>query len=217
MMDNKISKRIKRLIAAVLVLFFAIVLFEFLPAAHDGFVDGWNAGQADANAARHGGIRHFVVDIKPTDSHASALKFADGIEFRTFEASGDLMLPELVAPRPAWSNVLSGVLALLGVAAGLTFIVRLVMFAARFPRRRVMSRENVVAMRWIAGSLGTIGVAEFLDTLGVYLWLRGNVALDGYRFVFDPSTTLIVALIIWAMTEIMNLAGKLQNEQELTI
>jgi hypothetical protein len=34
---------------------------------------------------------------------------------------------------------------------------------------------------------------------------------------YSFATAPIVALIIWAMTEIMNLAVKLQNEQELTI
>jgi hypothetical protein len=216
-MDNKVSRRIKLLIASVLVLFFAIVASDFFPAARDGFVEGFNAGRADANAAIYGGSRHVVAEIQPVDFAGSALKFAGGIEFRTWEASGDLVLPETVAERSGWYDVLDMVVAFVTVGAMLTFIIRVVVFAVKFPRRRIMSRENIVAMRWIAGSLGVMGVADLLNTLTAYLWLQGNVALEGYRFVFDPSSMLIVALVLAAMTEIMNLAGKLQNEQELTI
>jgi hypothetical protein len=222
-MDNKISKRIKILIAAVLVLFMAIVMSDFWPDARDGFMDGWNSVRGDstaiANVAHRGGRRHLTAVIVPVDGVASPQRFADGIEFRTFKATGNLVLPENVARRPAWLRAGKQFAVLAGGLAALTLLFYLVVFVVKFPRRRITSRENIVSMRWIAGSLMVYGLCECLFVLVDYLWLRSHVTLDGYRVVMDHSfaTAMIVALIIWAMTEIMNLAGKLQQEQELTI
>jgi hypothetical protein len=224
MMDNKISKRIKILIAAVLALFFAIVASDFWPDARDGFMDGfksvWGDSAAIARAQHLGGRRNLTAVIEPVDSYAApALKFAGGMEFRTFEATGDLVLSELVARRPAWFPVVKLLAVMAGGLATLAMVFHLVVFIVKFPRRRITSRGNIVSMRWIAGSLMAYGLGECLYVLVDYLWLRSHVTLDGYRIVMDHSfaSALIVALILAAMTEIMNLAGKLQKEQELTI
>jgi hypothetical protein len=217
-MENKFSKRIKLLIAAVLVLFLAMAVMDFVPSGLKGFREGYEAGRADAKAAWQRSNRHMSAIIEPTTSDDSPWSFANGVEFQTVEAFGEMVVPDNNDAGTLWVEVVRSVLAFLAVGAMLTFMICLVIFAIKFPRRRIMAHQNIVSLRWIAGSLGVAGLASYGFQFIEFMWLRVHVVLDGYRLRLDsPPSGLIVALILLAMTEILNLAGKLQNEQDLTI
>jgi hypothetical protein len=201
-----------------LILFFAVVIVDLAPSAVAGFKAGYKAGREDTHGALTGGPRHILVTIEPTDPEAISQKFADGVEFRSVENSGELVVPELMGKMSIWATLWRILSAFALLWAIVTFLVRLVIFAIKFPRRRIMAHENIISMRWIAGSLGVYGLIEHSWILMDYVWVRSHVVLEGYRIGFElPSSALIVALILLAMSEIMNLAGRLQNEQDLTI
>ncbi len=217
-MSNNVSKRVKILIAGVLVLFLAVVVLDIFPSGMAGFKAGFQAGREDAHGALYNAPRHLSVIIERFDPEATSQTFASGVEFRTIENFGDLVVPEHVGRMPLWTTMLKMLSAFVVLGSIVTFIVHLIIFAVRFPRRQITARENIVSLRWIAGSLGVYGLVEYGWILMDYVWVRGHVALEGYRIGFEPpSSSLIVALILVAMTEIMNLAGRLQNEQDLTI
>ncbi len=214
-MENKTSKRIKLLIGAVLVLFLAMLVVDFVPAGIAGFKEGWEAGEAEANGEPGGGSRYFVK-IEALDPDEAVHRFDGGEELAMVAARGELLLSGVRVP--VWIKVVRTLLVLVAFAALVVFLVQLVVFAVKFPRRKMMARENMVSMRRIAVSLGVFGLSAYAGEVTEYLWLRERVALEGYRLGLDPlPSALIVALILWAMTEILNLAGRLQNEQDLTI
>ena len=215
------------LIGAVLVLFLAVAVMDFVSGFSSGWEEakrGYNAGRSDArqslllpDSLR---VNHFFVTLEAVDADATVRTFADGTQFTTLDATGELVVPVRADGGSGWfwSGVLKFLFGLVMTAAMVVFIVRMVMFAVGFPRRRLMDRRNIVSLRWIASSLGAIGLGEYGWTVSEYLWLKGHVALEGYIVSLPiPPTSLIVALIILAMTEILNLAGRLQNEQDLTI
>jgi hypothetical protein len=110
------------------------------------------------------------------------------------------------------------VLAFVAVGAIVVFLVWLIRFTFGFSRRRVMAHKNIVALRRISLSLGVTGLSMYAWHVIDFFWLRAHVVIEGYRISLEsPPSAMIVALILWAMTEILNLAGKLQNEQDLTI
>lgn len=221
-MENKTSKRIKLLIAAVLVLFLGMWLIDFFQSGIQDFKRGYEMGRSDAEQRLLGPdsarVYFFYVKIAPLDPDAHSRTPADGIEFTELSSSGELTVSGNLPKRSAGHTVLTVVLSLALLAATIAFIVNLVVFACKFPRRRILTHGNVVSMRRIAASLGALGLVSYGLTLDEYLWLQGNVVLEGYRALFPtPPSALIIALILWAMAEIMNLAGRLQTEQDLTI
>ncbi len=219
-MNNKISKRIKLLIMAVLVLFVAVAILDIAPEFGAGYKVGYEAGREDARAMMFGGKRHLFSIVTPIDpADHPTQKFTDRVEVRTLKTYGDVIVTvDEGSGASIWAQLATGLFALMIMGMMLAFIVHFVIFAVKFPRRRVMARENVVSLRWIAALLGTIGLSTYLLELMHCLWLRANVVLEGYQFeIPSPPSALMVALVIWVMTEILNLAGRLQNEQDLTI
>ncbi len=139
-----------------------------------------------------------------------------GAEFTPFSTSGELVVPE--PNMAAGVSVTLKLLAFVALAALIVFIVQLIRFTVRFPRRPILDERNIRSLRRIAFGLGLYGLAGYLIDNIQLLWLHGHVALEGYRFtaVTLPSS-LIVAAILLATAEILKLAGKLQREQDLTI
>lgn len=208
------------MIASVLALFLAVTVIDFVPGFVTGFKTGFEAGQADSHGMMFGGSRHLIATVAPQNPDTEAIIIYDGIEVRPLETVGDVVVPAHSASRPLIEDIAKVLLAFVFMAAMLSFVVHLVIFAVMFPRRRIMAHKNIVSMRWIAGSLGTMGLSIYLITLLDYLWLTCNVHFEkaGYEIVLSsPPSALIVALILVVMTEILNMAGKLQHEQELTI
>lgn len=224
-MENKTSKRIKLLVAAVLVLFLAMTVMEIAPDFLSGFRDGCKSGTEEANAVWDSGdtsvspLRHMFATIEPDNPDAPLLVFADGVEVRPNETFAEITVPA-TAPGSGWvmANIVKVLFGLAALVASVVFTVHLVLFAVRFPRRPILSRGNIVSMRWIAASLGVFGLAIYGFAAIDYFWLRTNVALEGWSITIDPPpSAIIVAAILLVMTEILNLAGKLQQEQDLTI
>ena len=221
-MGNNVSKRVKILIAVVLGLFLLATVSDIYPEGIESFKRGFNAGRSEANnmmwdAPDSVRMRHFYAAVAPHDHDATTLLSAGGVEFTTITASGELAVP--VAPgKGAWIRAVSAVLSLVTAVALIAFIINLVKFAFWFPRRPILARDNIVSMHWIAGSLGVMNLAGFLGQLAENIWLRNHVTIDGFRVLpVSIPQGLIIAAILFAMTEIMNLAGRLQNEQDLTI
>jgi hypothetical protein len=213
-MENKTSKRIKWLIAAVLLLFFTVAVLDEAP----DFMVGFRAGQNAAFAEMTGDMRHQIAIIQPLDSEATSQTFSNGVEYQMFESDGMLMVPIEAGENPFWLSAVKFLLSLLCVAAALSFLVHVVLFAVGFPRRHIFDYRNIVSLRWIAGSLGAIALSVYASMLVDYLWLRSHVVLEGYRVTLSsPSAGIVVALILVVLTEILNLAGRLQTEQDLTI
>ncbi len=224
-MENNVSKRIKLLIGAVLVLFLTMAVMDFVSGFSNGleeFRRGYEAGQSEARGMLGSpdslwGSHHFVK-LEPVDMDAAVLRFAGGEEFTSFDSVGELVVPMHAKDGRFLPKLLLILFSLVVLAATVTFIIHFIGFALHFPRRRVMDVENIISLRRIAASLGAIGLSEYVLSMSEYLWLRSHVSLEGYIVSMPlPPVSLIVALILWAMTEILNLAGKLQNEQELTI
>jgi hypothetical protein len=206
----------------VLLLFFAVVVLDMAPAAVAGFNAGWNAGidaSKDSPAEIHRGIHTAGVTIQPTDPEASTQTFEGGTTFRPFMSAGMLLVPARQGGEMGiWGQIVKILFSLIAMAAMLSFLIHIVLFAVGFPRRHVMDRRNIVSLRWIAGSLGALALSVYASMLVDYLWLRSHVALEGYRVtISSPSSPLMVALILVVLTEILNLAGRLQREQDLTI
>ncbi len=217
-MENKTSKRIKLLIGAVLVSFLAITAFDFVAEGGEAFARGFRAGQADAEGMIGSGPRHMFSSVTPLDPDTEALQLSGGVTLVPLKIDSELVVPEGMGRRSGWAYALILLMSFAIVGATLFFLVSLGMFAVGFPRRPILSHDNIVQMRRIAWSFGAIGLITCLMMLQEWLWLRANVVLEGYevQLSLTPSM-LIVALILIAMTEIMNLAGKLQREQDLTI
>lgn len=218
-MENKTSKRIKLLIAAVLLIFLAMVVIDVVSSGAEAFKRGFEAGmEEDSRTMTSTGGLNLWMEIKPVDPDAGTRTLAEGVEFTEILASGELEVTGNFSARSTGHVVVTLMLSLLLLAATVAFIVSLAVFACKFTRGRVLTHGNVVRMRRIAASLGALGAASYGLTLDEYLWLRGNVVLEGYRAIFPtPPSALIVALILWAMAEIMNFAGRLQTEQDLTV
>ncbi len=220
-MGNNVSKRVKILIAVVLGLFLLATVSDIYPEGIESFKRGFNAGRSEADqmlgASDSLSMRHFYTEIAPRDPDVTTLLSAGGVEFTTLTASGELAVPK--APgKGAGIRAVSAVLILATAVALIAFIISLVKFAFRFPRRPILARDNIVSMHWIAGSLGVMSLAGFLGQLAENIWLRNHVTIDGFRVLpVSIPQGLIIAAILFAMTEIMNLAGRLQNEQDLTI
>lgn len=215
-MENKTSKKIKFLLLAILLLF-------LVPSAGD-FADGFSAGWNSAREGAESGLRvgdlerrlHFFTRIEPTAPGTALRSFADGTVFTASYASGGLSVP--ASTGAGWIEVVMAMLSIVMVSAGVIFLVQLIRFAVRFPRRRLMAHQNIASLRWIAGSLGVLGLAEYGMEVVQFVGLRRHVALPGYDIALDtPSPVLIIALILLATAEILKLAGRLQDEQDLTI
>ncbi len=217
-MENKTSKRIKLLIGAVLLIFLAMAALDTVSSSsREAFKRGYETGRSDSRGMIFTGERHMWTTIEAIEPDAGTLTLADGVEFTGVTANGELVLSGDNAASSGWDLALMILFSFTMVAALIAFIVSLVIFACKFPRRRILSRENVVSMRWIAASLGALGLGTYGMMINEYLWLR-HIALEGYRMTLSsPPSAIIVALVLVVLTEILNLAGKLQNEQDLTI
>lgn len=216
-MENKVSKRIKSLMVAILLL-------VLIPAAADfmsGFSRGLKLGRAEADrllsdSIDRGRMRYFFVDLEPLDPNTVRNRFENGAEFITSNVYGELTMPAKAVA--GWIEVVNTLLIVVAIAAMFTLLAELIRFTILFPRRRLVDRDNVRSLRRIALWLGTLGVAGYSIDIVQFFWLRGNLSLEGYRVVlYAPPSALVVALILVVMTEVLKLAGKLQNEQDLTI
>lgn len=213
-MDNNVSRRVKLLMAGVLVLFLVASTFEILQVGGEAFSRGFEEGYHND---RSSGVSHWV-GLTLVDPDGAIQQLPGGVALTPIAVEGELEIPDGIARKPVGVMIASTTLVIIGMISFIAFIVSLINFACRFPRRPILSRENVISLRWIACTLGGFGLAAYGGSLCQTLWMRANVAIEGYRVLIDPPpSVIIVALILVAMTEIMNQAGKLQNEQELTI
>lgn len=216
-MENRVSKRIKRLLLAILLLFLIPSVIDFVSGFSSGlneFKRGMKAGQSVFHAERE---KHFFVKIEPVDADSAFRLFDNGTKFTPLNTTGELAVPRPEAGS-GWVEASVMLLSLAVSVALIIFLVQLIRFAIVFPRRRIMARDNIDSLRLIAGSLGALGLAAYGVNVIQFFWLRGHVVLEGYSVRLDtPPSSLIVALILLAMTEILKLVGKLQNEQDLTI
>jgi hypothetical protein len=216
-MENKTSKRIKWLVGVLLVLFFVVVVIDGAPS----FVAGFKAGSEsviDEPAIFTGDVRLVTAVTQPTDSDATTLTFADGTTLRRIQSIDALMVPIEEGEDPLWAKILRILFTVLYFGAGVSFMVHIVLFAVSFPSRHIMDPVNIVSLRWISGSLVVMTLGYYAVALMEYVWLQSHVVLEGYRITFpSPPAGIVVALILVVLTEILNLAGRLQTEQDLTI
>jgi len=211
-MKNKTLRNVKLFIALVLVLLSSMVAGSIL-----GKVDElkmiWELGM---RVVRHSDAGFFAVYMEPAVSGTKTRAVAEGVEFTEITSMGVLLVRG--KDNEAHASWWFFLLYLLFVSALVTFVVMLVGFACKLPRGRILTRANVRMVRWMGVSLLVVGLSFFFLTAVEYVWIEDNVVLDGYR-VAPPSLhpTLLLGMIFCTLAEIMNLAGRLQREQELTI
>ncbi len=214
-MDNKVSRKIKLLIVGVLVLFLVASALEIVQVGGKAISRGFKAGYNDDH---DGGTSHEWVDVMIYQPDAAVQQFPGGIELTPITVSGEIAMPDEMNRKPVGMRIVVELLFMVSLLTSGAFTVSLIVFAFKFPRRPILSHRNVISLRWIAYTLGTFSLTTYGVELADWLWMRDNIMPEGLSVILDsPPTTIIVALIILAMTEIMNLAGKLQHEQELTI
>jgi len=214
-MENKPSKKIKILMGVILLLF-------LVPSGFDlarGFSEGWRS--VDRETELHGDhskeFRSFFVHLEPVQSRDHIRSAGDGHVFLPFEETGQLIVDAGIKT-PFWVLTLRVVFSLGMVVLLVWFVVLLFRFAGTLSRRRIMAEENIRSLRKIAYMLGAFSLSGYLMQSVEILWLRSHISLEGYRIVWEmPPASLIVALIILVMTEILKLGYKLQQEQDLTI
>jgi hypothetical protein len=212
-MDNKTSRKIKLLIGAILLIVISLGALDFVLVGGKEVKRGFKAGWEEARETTFVGKHHLWAKIENIDPDTDTKKLSEKVEFTEIYASGEFEIESDASSNSTVSFILSFVVT----AALIAFIVNFIIFACKFPGRKVLSRGNIVRLRWIAASLGALGLAGYGLMLHEYLWLT-NITLEGYYVTFpSPPSALVVALILLAMAEIMNLAGRLQNEQDLTI
>ena len=214
-MENKASKKIKWLVVVILLLFLIPSGIDFV----DGFGEGWNARDREEELTGLGDGHHqsFFVKIEPTSTDQRFRPVGENLEFLTFHETGQLVITEKIS-EVWWVMVLRMLLALTVIISLVVFIVLLFRFAAKITKRRILAEENIRSMRRIAYTLGILSLSGYLMEVIETLWVRCHVSLEGYKIVMAlPPASLIVALIILVMTEILKLGHKLQQEQDLTI
>lgn len=203
------------LVAAVLVLFFAWVAAGVFPDGVAGFKRGFEAGMKLSTTD----ARFFVTELENLDPDAHVVELSRGAKFTEISSSGELVVPKDSLPkRNGWRAAANAAMYTLFTVAFFTFFAALIVFACKFPRRRILDPKNTRSLRLIAASLGALGLAWYGVQMGEYAFLADFVRQQGWRLEL-PSipTAIIVAAMLWAMAEIMNLAARLQNETELTI
>ena len=214
-MENKASKKIKWLMVVILLLFLIPSAIDFV----DGFSEGWQSFEKGREEGSSGELdyQHFYVRIEPTGITETAQEVGNGHRFIPSRETGELLLAEPI-PSAWWVKTLGIFLALAGLVTLVWFVVELIRFATKIPRRRIMAEDNIHSLRRIAYSLGIFSLCMYLTEGIEILWLRGQVSLEGYEFsIILPPASLIVSLIILVMTEILKLGHGLEQEQELTI
>ena len=214
-MENKASKKIKILMGVILLLFLIPSGIDFAK----GFSQGWSSSEREYRISDEHGIDYqsFFVELEPTRENQRIDEIGNGHQFLSFEEHGQLILAEKMSS-VWWVITLRVFLSLTITILLVWFVVLLFRFAAKLSRRRVLAEENIHSLRRIAYVLGAFSICGYLMMSIEIFWLRSHVVLDGYRIAFPEfPSSLIVALIILVMTEILKLGHKLQQEQELTI
>lgn len=219
-MENKTLTKMKLLIAAALVLFFAGVVVDMVSGGARDFKRGFDAVEKEGASEDKGkAVEVFWVAVEPLAPDAHAVELADGATFTSLSTDGELVVPVRNLPkRSGWVAAANIVTIIVASVALIAFVVSVIVFAVKFPRRKILDPANVRSLRWIAASLGATMLAYYGIMLDEHALLGDLVRRSGYRMEFPKfPTELIVAAIVWVVAEIMNLAGRLQNEQELTI
>ena len=214
-MENKASKKIK-------LLTFVILLLVVVPSGIDfakGFYQGMKSYAQEAELTNENAMDYhsFFVQLEQKGEKAKLEEVGNGHLFQPVRESGALVVAEK-SGSAWWILILNALLAQTGIIALGFFVVLLFRFAAKLSKRRLMAEENIRALQQMAYALGIFSLSAYLmESLGVF-WLRSHIVLDGYKIILDtPPASLIVALIILVMTEMLKLGHKLQQEQDLTI
>jgi len=213
-MENKISKKIKILLVAILLLFLIPLGFDFVKS----FPLGFTAPSREKRLTDESGVDHhvFFVDIEPTNNKAMQ-QIGDDSKFICYEKEGELF----IAGKNSsvwWILALKSFVMLALIIALVWFFIVLFRFFSKFSIRGVLAEDNIYDLNLMAYLLGFFSLGFYMVQIMETLWLRSHIVLDGYKIVFPfPPSSLIVAMIILVMAEILKFGYKLQQEQELTI
>lgn len=210
-MDKYLLLRV-RILNVIIAL---LLIFSFSDDFVRGFRDGFKDAEAEKDAT--GTISHFYVTLRPTES----MKAIDVTTVKGADASMRISEGEVVVQSKEVSinKLLRDMLVML---VGIVIIVWLVVLISKITnslsKGNLLTAININRIRKVAFLLLAM---EMLNIAIQYMdrsYLRSLIQIDGYKLVIDVSyTQIIVSLVLLLFAEVLVVANRIREEQELTI
>ncbi len=178
-----------------------------------GFIKGFNSSDIVSYDTYPMG-----VPIIPTDCENISTINSNMGELQASDMKRETMLfiPTQVTS-PA-ITVSSSIISLIAIIMTIYYIVSVIKMAIVIMRQGIMNSTALKQLRKVSYSLLT---AYILFTLSAYipLWhVSRHLTLEGYTLAFpDINENFVIAITLILLTEILNIALQLKEEQDLTI
>lgn len=208
----------KSLLLRVRVLNVVIALLLIISFSHNfiqGFEEGWHS--AEVGKKKNVSISLFFVSLRPTANLTEIpASTSNGSEAFVTISEANIALHNSSIPTSKTYTDLAVVLLSLGIIIWLIVIIWKT--TNSLSRGNVLTHQNIIRMRTI-GFLLIAKEAVYIISQYIDLhYLKSVVQLKGYEMALDISyTQIIVGLIMLVLAEVLVLANRIREEQELTI
>lgn len=208
----------KKLLIRVRLLNVAIALLLILSLSSD-FVRGFKEGLRSAEVGKQKNVSTelYAVSLRPL-ANSSELKAetSNGSEALASITEATVVLHNGQKPMGKEVSDTAMIVLTLGIIGGLIILIWKV--TASLGRGNVLTRRNIIRVR----AIGILLIAqEVVFTASQYVdqhYLRSVAQVKGYEVVVDLSCTqIVVGLMLLVFAEILAVANRIKEEQELTI
>jgi len=208
----------KSLLLRVRVLNIVIALLLVFSFSHDfirGFEEGWQS--AEVGKKKNVSINLFFVSLRPT-ADLKEIPASTSNGSAAFVTISEASIALHNSPMPATKTVTDLAVVLLIIGIIIWLIVLIWKTTNSLSRGNVLTHQNIIRMRKI-GFLLIAKEAIYIVSQNIdFHFLKSVVQLKGYEMVLDISyTQIIVGLIMLVLAEVLVLANRMREEQELTI
>ena len=210
-MDKNLLIRVRVLNVIIALL----LIFSFSDGFIQGFSEGWHS--AETSEKKNVSIELFFVSLHPT-TDLKEIQATTNNGSEAFVTISEASVALHNSPMPISKIVTDAVVVLLALVIIIWMIVLIWRITNSFSRGSLLTVENILRFR----SIGILLIAKELLYIAMqYIdlhYLKSVMQVKGYEMVADISyTQIIVGLIMLVFAEILVVANRMREEQELTI
>ncbi len=206
------QRKLQILVSIIGILLIVPLCYEMIT----GFILGWNSPSVVENTAQISSYP-LVVELQPTSDQSE-----------TFDSTQETIIGNdlardviLYMPQSAYSPVISiinTIISLLAIIMAIYYIIGVIKFVIIVMRDGFITRTTLKQLRRISFSMLSAYLLFFLSSYLPIWYYSEQITLLDYTFEYpDISESMVIAIILILLTEILNIALHLKEEQDLTI
>lgn len=195
-----------------------IAILLVVPIMHDvvyGFVLGFNSASAEVVE-----YNAYPTGFEMTPTNPDSVEFITTnigkLGFTDFKRELVLFIPhEQTSPA---INIISTITSVAAVLLTIYYIIAVFKMISTVMRKGFMSQASLKQLRKVSYSMLTVYVLYTLSSCIPTWYYSRQILLDGYSIAYPRlSEGFVIAFIFILLTEILNIALRLKEEQDLTI